>query len=182
MGIDTISETDNKQIDSRFLEPTCGMRHFLAEILRQKLRADRGMRKIILLFLCLSTYIAKGQESLDSISYKQKLYIFCPKQLILPLSLTAVGGIGICNPLFNSLNNKVKDGMDDWRGNHRLPIDDYIQYLPVVSHLGLPLLGAKNKYSFQDRIIVTATSYITMAILVNSIKLTVDRSFGMACS
>ncbi len=53
---------------------------------------------------------------------------FKPKQLILPASLIAVGTFGVYNGCFRKLNNSVRKGMDDLRGNHYFRVDNYIQY------------------------------------------------------
>lgn len=63
--------------------------------------------------------------------------------------------------------------MTDLRKNKFIHADDYIQYLPVVSNIGLEFLGAKAKHSFKERLIATATSYLAMGIMVNGTKLTI---------
>ena len=99
---------------------------------------------------------------------------FSAKQLILPTSLIAVGSWGINNGWFNKINNKIQNKMTDWRDNDYIHIDDYIQYLPVASHLGLGLLGVQAKHSFKERLIITATSYLSMGIIVRSLKLAIN--------
>lgn len=98
---------------------------------------------------------------------------FRPVQLILPASLITVGALGLTVPKFKSWNREVRDGLADWRNGHYFRADDYLQYLPVVSHLGLSLLGAKAKHSYVERICVLGTSYAAMGILVNAMKYTV---------
>ncbi len=129
---------------------------------------------LLLLIPCLLW--ANGGEVKDSLTYSNsnKTTQFKVKQLILPASLIAVGSWGVCNGFLQSVNHSVQDGMTNLRGDHYFHADDYIQYLPVVSYVGLGLVGVKAKHSFKERLIVTATSYLTMGILVNGTKYLVD--------
>ena len=73
-----------------------------------------------------------------------------------------------------SLNRSVRDGVSDLRQECYFRADDYLQYLPVVSNLGLSLLGAKAKHNYVDRVLITATAYAAMGIMVNGVKLVVS--------
>ena len=95
---------------------------------------------------------------------------FKPKQLILPASLIAVGTLGVNNGCFRKLNNSVRKGMDDLRGNHYFRVDNYIQYLPAVAYIGLDFAGVKSKHTFRERLVVGATAHIAMAVVVNTVK------------
>lgn len=94
-------------------------------------------------------------------------YSFKPKQLILPCALLAVGTFGVYNSAFRKLDDCIKNGMDNLRGNHYCRIDDWIQYLPAATYLAFGSIGIKSKHSFKERIVVEATAYIAMAALVN---------------
>jgi len=107
----------------------------------------------------------------DTVQPQKKLFDF--KQLILPGALIAVGSFGVCNGAFHELNNSVRDGMADLRGDHYFRADDYIQYLPVAAYLGLGAVGVKCKNSFKERFAAGTTAYLAMGILVNGIKYTV---------
>ena len=56
---------------------------------------------------------------------------------------------------------------DYWHG------DDYLQYLPVVANVGLGVAGVKSKYDFRERLVMTATSYAVMGMIVNGLKYTI---------
>lgn len=134
--------------------------------------------KLFLFFLLFVPGIvcAGERETKDTLSYKynDKTTQFHPRQLILPASLVAVGAWGICNNFLQSVNHKVKNNISDLQ---RIPIshsDDYIQYFPVIFNIGLGLTGVQSKHSFQERLIITATSYLAMGIMVNGIKRTVN--------
>ncbi len=114
------------------------------------------------------------QFTVDTVQPQKKHFDF--KQLILPGALIAVGSFGVCNEAFHSLNNAVRDGMADLRGDHYFRADDYIQYLPVAAYLGLGAVGVKCKNSFKERFAAGATAYVAMGILVNGIKYTVKET------
>lgn len=103
-------------------------------------------------------------------SAKSPQSTFQLKQLILPTALVAVGSYGVCNGAFHKLNNSVRDDIAKLRGDHYFRIDDYIQYLPVASYLGLGAVGVKCKHSFKERFAAGATAYLAMGILVNTTK------------
>lgn len=105
--------------------------------------------------------------------YGDKTTKFRPRQLILPVALVAVGSFGVCNGWFHGINESVRDGMTDLRGDHYFHADDYIQYLPVVANVGLGLAKVPCKHTFLERIAITATAYISLGILVNGIKYSV---------
>lgn len=95
---------------------------------------------------------------------------FNAKQLILPGALIAVGTFGVYNGAFGKLNTKIRNGMNDLRGNHFFRADDYIQYLPAFTYLTFGSIGIKSKHSFKERVVVEATAYIAMAAVTNIAK------------
>lgn len=98
---------------------------------------------------------------------------FKPTQLILPVSLIAVGSFGVCNRTFENVNNRIKENMACIRGNHYFHADDYIQYLPAVAYLGIGFTGVKAKNSFKERLAAGVTAYAAMAAIVNITKYSV---------
>ena len=51
--------------------------------------------------------------------------------------------------------------------------EDYVQYIPLAMDLGLDLIGVRSIDGYPDILISTATSYLSMAIMVNGLKLVV---------
>ena len=90
----------------------------------------------------------------------------------MPLSLIGAGTLGFVQPIRNS-RVEVRDFLNEWRGDHRTEVDDYLQYVPLASVYGLSLLGLEAKHSYVDRTLELATSYIALGVLVNGIKYTV---------
>lgn len=99
---------------------------------------------------------------------------FKPVQIILPMSLIAIGSTGLYIDWCKEAKYYVRDEVCKWRGDNYCKVDDYLQYLPVAAYLGLDYIGVKAKHSFVERVCAGATSYLTMAILVNSTKQLVD--------
>ena len=129
------------------------------------------IRLFFLLILLLCPFHFRAQNaSADSLEIMKRSHGFRTTQLILPASLIAVGAVGVSTPWFRSLNREVRDGLAEWRDGRYFHADDYIQYVPVIANFGLSLLGAKARHSYVDRVLITATSYAAMGIMVNGVK------------
>ena len=98
---------------------------------------------------------------------------FSYSKLVLPSALIVSGSTGLYFKGVRSFNIKVRSGMHDMRQGRYFRLDDYLQYLPVASNLGIGFLGAKARHSFSDRLIITTASYISLGIMVNSLKYTI---------
>lgn len=131
-------------------------------------------KTLFLTLFLFATTILRAQIVEDSISYVDKTTKFNPGQLILPASLIVTGSWGICNGWIQSVNHSIHDKMTDLRKDNFFHADDYIQYLPVVSYVALGSLGVKSKHSLKERLAVTATSYLALGIMVNTVKWTVN--------
>ena len=125
------------------------------------------MRNILFLFLSL-LFVLPCSAS-DSIAVKSNFKI---GEVVMPLSLIGAGTLGFVQPIRNS-RVEVRDFLNEWRGDHRTEVDDYLQYVPLASVYGLSLLGLEAKHSYVDRTLELATSYIALGVLVNGIKYTV---------
>ncbi len=116
------------------------------------------------------------QEITDSINKESSLkygeYSFNAKQLILPTSLFAVGVLGTFIKPYEDFNEIVRDKVSDLRGNNKIKVDDYVQYLPTAAHLFLGFTRVPHKNSFLQRLSVDATSAISLAFLTNVFKYT----------
>ncbi len=137
------------------------------------------MKIPLLLFIlfCSATQALAGTSLPDSLSVRSDETKIRPAGILIPASLITVGAVGASNGWFvKHVDKKVKDQLDEWRGDSRCHFDDYLQYFPAVSHLGLSLLGVEAKHSYSERIAVLATSYLTLGILVNGIKYTAKRA------
>lgn len=99
---------------------------------------------------------------------------FNPNQLIVPSALVAVGAFGVSNGWFRAVKRDVRHGLHDIRGESRMRADDYLQYFPVASCLGLGFLGVKPRHPLRERVAETATAYAVMGLAVNVTKSAVN--------
>ena len=128
------------------------------------------MKKSLLIALAVLLIIpASAQIVDDTIRLKSN---FKSGEVIMPLSLIGAGTLGFVEPIRKS-RYEVRDFLEEWRGDHRVTVDDYLQYAPLVSVYGLSLLGADAKHNYVDRTLELAVSYIAVGVMVNAIKYTV---------
>ena len=128
------------------------------------------MRNLLLSLLSILLILpCSAQTSSDSLAVKSN---FKAGELIMPLSLIAAGTLGFVEPIRKS-RYEVRDYLNEWRGDHRTEVDDYLQYVPLASIYGLSLLGAEAKHNYVDRTLELATSYLALGAIVNGIKYTV---------
>ncbi len=131
------------------------------------------MKKKILLVLFLFTIHSLIAQSVkDSVKIDSKpQFKFKYKQLIIPVVFIGYGIYGLENhniQLFNTeLSAELKEHIDE-----KLTIDDFSQYAPAATALGLDAFGIKGKNTFKDKAIILSTSYILMGLSVNILKKT----------
>ncbi|MBP5687471.1 MAG: phosphatase PAP2 family protein [Muribaculaceae bacterium] len=89
---------------------------------------------------------------------------FNSKQLIVPGVLMVSGLVGAID-YNNSLNHSVNDAFTDLSNGKTCKIDDYLRFLPSVSHLFLGSVGVKSKHNFKERLLISATSHAAMLIM-----------------
>jgi membrane-associated phospholipid phosphatase len=91
----------------------------------------------------------------------------------LPASLITAGALCIPLPPLRTLNQTIKYDMNRLRHGRPFHADDYLQYLPVGGYFGLGALGVRAKHTFTDRLVIGATAYIGMSMMVNGLKYSV---------
>ena len=138
---------------------------------------EKVLKLVIIISVCFSSLnvyaLKRNSDSLQVVIPEEKFHV---KQLILPASFITVGAFGAANGWFNKhVDQEINGWMQDWCGDCRFHIDDYFQYVPAATYLGLEVFGVKTRHSIQERLAVLGTSYLAMAIMVNSIKWSVDR-------
>lgn len=127
------------------------------------------MHRLLSLLLALSLTLPLSAGVNDSLSVEPD---FKAGELIMPLTLVGAGTLGFVEPLKNA-RFEVRDYLDEWRGDHRVTVDDYLQYVPLGAVYGLSMLGADAKHGYVDRTLEFATSYVALGLMVNAIKYTV---------
>ena len=127
------------------------------------------LRLFFTILVILLTLPSMGRGICDSDAVENN---FKAGDVVMPLTLIGAGTLGFVEPLKNA-RYEVRDYLNEWRGDHRVTVDDYLQYVPLASIYGLSLLGAEAKHGYIDRTLEFATAYIALGAIVNSIKYTV---------
>jgi len=127
------------------------------------------MHRLLSLLLSLSLVLPLSAGVNDSLAVKSDVKA---GELIMPLTLIGAGTLGFVEPLKNA-RFEVRDYLNEWRGDHRITTDDYLQYVPLGAVYGLSILGADAKHGYVDRTLELATSYVALGLMVNAIKYTV---------
>ncbi|MGH2667088.1 phosphatase PAP2 family protein [Flavobacterium sp.] len=131
-------------------------------------------KKVVhILFFLLISLLSLAQEIekdalQDSLKTNVKLKINY-KQIIIPAALITYGVVGLESHqllFFNTeLKEEIKEHIDE-----KLTVDDFSQYVPLVSIYAIDALGIKSKNTFKDKAIISATSYLIMGLAVNTLK------------
>lgn len=130
------------------------------------------MRKALSLVFLFLLYIPLAAQEKDSISVAGSERFRWP-QLILPAATMTVGAVGVANPWFEShINDRVRSWAGQIRGDRYIHADDYIQYAPAAAYMLIGLAGRRD-HSLGERTLILATSWLSLGIMVNSIKYTV---------
>lgn len=110
-------------------------------------------------------------EIQDTISHNSINYSFKPTQLIVPVSLLAVGITGVY--AMHDFNNTIRDRFSGYKKGHSFKADDYIQYSTAIGYLGLGFIpDIRTRSDFRQRLMAGVTAYAIMAIAVNTMKYT----------
>lgn len=136
---------------------------------------DKMTRIVFLLLMLIVCDYSIAQDSInsecvDSVPIIETHTKFNYRQLAVPSVMIAVGAFGVSNNWFVKRKTQLRDKIGAWRGDNRFRIDDYAQYLPVVSNVLMGCVGVKSRHSFKERVAVTATAYAAMGIMVNGVK------------
>lgn len=91
------------------------------------------------------------------------------KQAIVSTALFGTSALFVSNGWLTKQRENVQDVLSA-KGKHKIKVDEYLQYSPMVAVYGLNLAGVKGKHNLKDRTILLAMSYATMGILVNTMK------------
>ncbi len=150
------------------------MRHF-----------NRKIKNIIVLSLLLFSVCAKGATPLlvapqdtilaDSVANiavaDDPTHRFRPAEFIVPGGVAVLGAVCVNSSWGKHWRNVVQHSISA-NGRQKWPVDDYVQYAPVLAANVLPFLGVKGQHEFGDRIKLTILSAATMAAVVNVAKYT----------
>ena len=118
---------------------------------------------------------ASAHEMADSVSAGAGQVVlpgeeFRWRQLIAPTVMLAGGVTGVYSQWYkDKINAPVRAYAQELSGGQRLRFDNWIQYAPVVSYVGLGF-GVHSEHDFVERICITATAYAAQGLLTNALK------------
>ena len=126
------------------------------------------MRKILLSILSLLLLSpCYAQTKSDSLAVQST---FKAGELIAPLSLIGVGALGFVEPIKGACED-FQGYVKNWRGDCRTTVvDDYLQYVPLVSVYGFSLLGADAKHGYVDRTLEVGVAGVALVGMVGGAK------------
>lgn len=100
------------------------------------------------------------------LSHKLKL-----RHLILPTALIGTGLVALESDWLKYQNREIRDELQE-NIDHKVTLDDFTQYAPMVSVYALNLFGVKGRHNLRDRTLILATASLFMATTVNALKYT----------
>lgn len=111
---------------------------------------------------------AQDLENKDTVQTVKKRS-FSYKAVIIPTVLISYGVIGLNNKQLKLVNLEIREEVQE-HIDEKVTVDDFSQYTPMAAAYGLDFAGIKSEHQFKDKLIVSATSTILMAITVGSLK------------
>lgn len=124
---------------------------------------------VLIFFLSVPT----GVLGKDKSNASDSTHTFECRDVVLPLMMVTAASTGLYTNTVKNFNWDVRDAASTLSKGVPIKADDYVQYLPVVSYMGLDFVTGNARHSLLDRTIITTTSYLAMGIMVNTIKYTV---------
>ena len=133
------------------------------------------MKLLMVLFVLLvSRNVMSQNDSLkyfpDNKSHTDNTHKLKLAQMIAPVLCVGAGVVGIGNDWVESQDNIIRDGL---KGNNKLTIDNYMQYVPTASVYLLNLCGVKGRHDFIDRTVILGMSWLMMGMITNTMKLSI---------
>lgn len=118
----------------------------------------------------------QAQDSVEDSLYKPvslkcttgNPYHLNPEEILIPAALVGISALYVQRKWTRHKKSIQRSISIEKTGKFKL--DDYIQYSPAVAVYGLNLLGIKGKHSLKDRTIILAMAYVSMGIIVGTMK------------
>lgn len=143
-------------------------------IFRAKNRLTLLLILLSIIFICQSSY-AQHNRATDSLSIKNSFWNSKPVRVSAVPALLLAGSAASWG-----IRKDVRSFRNRYLPTFRYHYDDYLQYAPVVTVLGLNAAGVKGKNKMGRALVSYAFSAVIMASVVNTVKYTakVERPDG----
>lgn len=116
--------------------------------------------------------VADSAYASDSLAARVNPYRFEWRQLVVPGALITLGTVGMEAGWFRGLNDEVAPELSSGL-THSTPVDDLIQYTPIVGLYALKLCGVRSRHNYLESTILLAMSGVISVVAVQGIKRTV---------
>jgi hypothetical protein len=120
---------------------------------------------LLLFIICNSQAQSVEKDSINLVKKKSHKY----ESLIVPTLLISYGIIGLENKGLKSVNEDIHNHISN-QNFQKSKIDNFTQYVPVLSVYGLNAIGIKGKNTFKDRTIIIATATLIMSSTTFGLK------------
>lgn len=117
------------------------------------------------------TFAQDLQEKDSTVACPANPYQWKPTHLIVPATLVGVGIIGLESDWLKYQNKEISDELQE-NIDHKITIDDFLQYAPAASVYALDLCGVRGMHDAADQSILLGTAALLMGITVNTLKYT----------
>ena len=112
-----------------------------------------------------SLHVETSSDTTTDDTHRLKL-----RQAIVSTALFGTSALFASNGWFTKQRENVQDVLSA-KGKHKIKVDEYLQYSPMIAVYALNLAGVNGKHHLKDKTIMLAMSYATMGVLVNSMKI-----------
>ncbi len=96
------------------------------------------------------------------------------EQFAIPAAITTASAFFVETPKLVQARHWVQEQLANPTGQPKTAVDDYIQYLPMLSSYALYFCGVKGEHNLVDRTIILAMSYATFAVVNHTMKFAFD--------
>ncbi len=94
------------------------------------------------------------------------------KQFIIPTTIVGFSTLCVNNGWLKE-KRECLQGVLSPKGTHHTRVDDFTQYVPMAAVYGFNLCGIKGQHKCIDRTLILGLSWITVGVVVNSMKYTI---------
>lgn len=128
------------------------------------------MNKLIIVLILSFSFLKTSSQNttIDSLQ-RQSNTRFNYKTLIIPTVLVGYGVFGLESHSLKLINESTQSELTE-HIDSRFTIDDFSQYVPLLSVYAFNALGSKGQHNFKDRTIILGTAYLIMGGTVNILK------------
>ncbi len=129
--------------------------------------------KSILIFVSLVAFnfpifALNKKDSIEHPLPRKNVHQINATDIVIPASLFAASSLFLADGWFYDAKNDIQDLLS--AREHKVRIDDYMQYSPMVAAYALDICGVKAQHKLLDRTALLAISWATMALLVRRMK------------